>query len=128
VIFPRNITTDQARDSGMALLLICLIAGYFFSHAFIIPLSILLVLVNMTLPKLFSPFAFLWLGISNILGMLMSRLILGLVYYLLVTPVGVLRKITGWDPMQVKKWKNGQGSVFISRDHLFETKEIEKPF
>ena len=127
-LFPRNISLNQSKDAGMVLVLICLITGYFWEYKFVIPLSIMLVIGNMIWPKIFLPFARIWFGVSNILGMVMSKLILGAIYFLLVTPMGVVRKLLGKDSMQLKKWKNGTTSVFKMRDHTFKPGEIEKPY
>jgi hypothetical protein len=127
-LFPRNITPNQSKDAGMALLLICLIIGYFWEYKFVIPLSIILVLSNMIWPKIFLPFARIWFGVSNVLGIVMSKVILGVVFFLLVTPMGVVRKLLGKDSMQLKQWKKGTASVFKMRDHTFTPGEIEKPY
>jgi len=127
-LFPGNITLNQSKDAGMVLVLICLIIGYFWEYKFVIPLSIILVLGNMIWPKIFLPFARIWFGVSNILGMVMSKVILGVVFLFLVTPMGVVRKLLGKDSMQLKKWKKGTTSVFKMRDHTFKPEEIEKPY
>ena len=127
-LFPGNITLNQSKDAGMALVLICLIIGHFWEYKFVIPLSIILVLSNMVWPKTFLPFARIWFGVSNFLGIVMSKVILGVVFLFLVTPMGILRKLLGKDSMQLKKWKNGTTSVFKMRDHTFKPGEIEKPY
>jgi polyferredoxin len=90
--------------------------------------SIILVLSNMIWPKIFLPFARIWFGVSNVLGIVMSKVILGVVFFLLVTPMGVVRKLLGKDSMQLKQWKKGTPSVFKMRDHTFTPGEIEKPY
>lgn len=127
-ILPRGITKEQSKDSGLALVLICLIIYYFFGYTIIPPLMIILVLVLMTVPKLLFPFAFLWLSLSNVLGLVMSKIVLGLLFYLLVTPVGMIRKALGKDSMKVKAWKKDTTSVFVVRDHVFQPEDIEKPY
>jgi len=127
-LFPKNITLNQSKDAGMVLVLICLIIGYFWKFKFVIPLSIILVLSIMIWPKIFLPFGRIWFGVSNVLGIVMSKVILGVVFFLLVTPVGVVRKLLGKDSLQLKQWKNGTTSVLKIRDHTFKPGEIEKPY
>ena len=125
---PDNLSFNEAKDAGMVLILICLIIGYFWDFNFIIPLSIVLLFGNMVWPKIYLPFARIWFGFSNILGLVTSKIILGAIFFLLVTPVGVFRKMIGKDSMQLKKWKKGESSVFKVRDHTFKPEEIEKPY
>jgi Saxitoxin biosynthesis operon protein SxtJ len=40
-----------------------------------------------------------WMWIGQVLGWINTRIILGLVFYIIVTPIGVLRRWLGKDPM-----------------------------
>lgn len=42
-----------------------------------------------------KPFHKLWIGLSLVLGFIMSRVILTLLYYFVVTPIGLVAKIVG---------------------------------
>jgi hypothetical protein len=41
----------------------------------------------------------LWMGMAAAMGFVMTRVILGLVFFLLVTPIGLVRRLTGGDPL-----------------------------
>jgi hypothetical protein len=41
----------------------------------------------------------LWMGMAEAMGFVMTRVILGLVFFLIVTPIGLLRRLTGGDPL-----------------------------
>jgi len=41
-----------------------------------------------------------WMAVGEALGWVNSRIILGIVYYVLIIPIGVIRRITGSDPMR----------------------------
>jgi hypothetical protein len=41
----------------------------------------------------------LWMGVAEAMGFVMTRVILGLVFFLIVTPIGLLRRLTGGDPL-----------------------------
>jgi hypothetical protein len=41
----------------------------------------------------------LWMGLAEVLSFVMTRLILAIVFFLLVTPIGLLRKMVGGDPL-----------------------------
>ena len=40
-----------------------------------------------------------WIAVGHVLGWINTRIILGVVFYVIVTPVGVLRRWLGKDPM-----------------------------
>lgn len=40
-----------------------------------------------------------WMKIGHVLGSINTRIILGIVYYLLVTPMGIIMRLMGKDPM-----------------------------
>jgi hypothetical protein len=119
--------TDQAKDTGMAMVLILLLVAYFWE----IPLlgwAILVLLLVMIWPPLFSPVARVWFGLSHILGTIASKVLLTLVFIVITTPIGVLRRLLGFDSMRQKGWKKESGSVLIERDHLFVAEDLEKPY
>ena len=40
-----------------------------------------------------------WMKLAEALAFVMTRIILGLVFFLIVTPIGVIKRLTGWDPL-----------------------------
>lgn len=123
----RSITTDQARDTGMAMVLLLLLVGYFLNTPHAVLLAMVLLVVCMIRPGLFSLLVRPWLGLSQGLGMASAALILSVLYFAVVTPVGLLRRLVGADPMQLKKWKN-EGSVFRVREHTCKAEDMEQPY
>jgi hypothetical protein len=49
------------------------------------------------------PLYYLWMGIAFVIGNIMSRVIIVLVYYGVVTPIGLLGRAIGRDKLQLKK-------------------------
>jgi len=121
-------TRAQARDTGMAMVLICLLVAKIGDKPKFISLAIIILLLDMIWPSFYKPFAKIWFGFSHILGTVMSKVILSLTFFLVLTPMGLLRKISGKDPMRINTWKNGSESVFRVRDHTFDAGDIEQPF
>ena len=121
-------TPEQEKDTGLAVVLILLIITLF-SHSdkFVAPAIIALV-VTMTWPPLYKPLAPLWFGLSHVMGNIVSRILLTLVFYVVVTPIGLFRKMLGFDAMRTKLWKSGTESAFTERNHTFEPKDLETPY
>jgi polyferredoxin len=128
MLIKMKVSDSQCKDSGLALVLIALILAMTFSPYYFLPISTGLLVVTMSVPTLFRPFARIWFGFSHALGTVTSRILLTLLFYGLVTPVGFIRRVIGKDSMQLKKWKRGQASVFHDRDHLFTRQDLDHPY
>ena len=121
-------TKEQAKDTGMAMVLICLLLGYWGKFPKYLPVSLVLLILTMTWPNAFRPLAVLWFGLSHLLSRVMSRVILTLVFFLVVTPIALIRRLCGADALQLKKWKQGRGSVFVVREGPVQGKDMENPY
>ncbi|RJR38390.1 MAG: hypothetical protein C4567_12830 [Deltaproteobacteria bacterium] len=121
-------TKDQARDTGMAMVLICLLFAYWGQRPVFVPLAIVLLLLTMAAPQLFRPLAVFWFGLSHVLGNAVSKVVLSVIFFLLVTPIGLLRRWAGKDSMQVRKWKRGRDSVFTAREGVILPEDLNNPY
>lgn len=126
--FPKEIDKNQAKNTGMAMVLICLLIAYLGEIKSCYLAAIILLIVNMIWSRVFTPIAFFWLGLSKILGAIMSRILLSLIFFLLVTPIGLLRRLWGKDPMLFKDWKAGNASVFQIRDQEYKAQDMSPPY
>jgi len=112
----------------MAMVLICLLLGYWGKFPKFLPVSLVLLILTMAWPNAFRPLAGLWFGLSHLLGQVVSRVILTVLFYLLVTPIGVIRRWSGADALQLKKWKQGRDSVFVVREGAIQGKDMTNPY
>jgi hypothetical protein len=124
----KKITVEQCKDSGLALVLICLICYQVWKPPILVLLAIIFLIVAMTYPLIFQPFARFWFALSTALGTVVSKIILTVLYFVLVLPVGLVRRALGKDAMRIKCWKKGNESVFRVREHRFEAKDLEHPY
>jgi len=121
-------TPEQAKDTGMAMVLICLLLGYWGKFPKFLPVSLALLLLTMAWPNAFRPLAVLWFGLSHLLGQVVSRVVLTVVFFLVLTPIALIRRLMGADALQLKKWKQGQGSVFVEREGPVQGKDMANPY
>jgi hypothetical protein len=126
--FKQTMTKDQSRDTGMAMVLLLLIIymrtrrdGYLWA-------ALVLHVLNMIVPQMYAPVAVIWLGISQVLGTVMSKILLSILYFGVVTPIGVLRRLFGKDSLKLRAFKASEESVMSVRNHLFVGGDIEKPY
>lgn len=122
------ISKKMALDSGLALVLISLIVFLITKNIYAIYFATGFTVVCMTVPIVFKPFAKLWFGLSHFIGTFLSKIILSIVFYTVITPVALLRQVMGKDSLMLKKFKKGTDSVFVERNHTYKSEDILKPY
>jgi len=123
-----NDLNNQAKDTGLALVLILLIIEYIKRPNWLTVAAMTVLVLVMTWPSLFKPLARIWFGFSHILGGVVSKVLLTLVFFVVVTPIGLIRKVFGADPMKLSIWKKSTDSVLVDRNHSYTKEDIEKPY
>jgi hypothetical protein len=119
---------NRAKDTGLAITLLLLLITFYTRNLQLVLPAIVILLLVMIQPVVFHPLALLWFGLSKALGTVASTVILTLLFYLVITPMGLIRRIIGRDTMQAKQWRGGTGSVFCVRDHRYTGKDTQNPF
>ncbi|MFY9151969.1 MAG: SxtJ family membrane protein [Prolixibacteraceae bacterium] len=123
-----NFTKKEHTDSGLALLLLTLVAGLWFKKELALQFAIPEVLILLVAPVLIYPFTFLWLNVSEIMGKLMSRIILSVVFFVMVWPVALIRRAMGKDTLRLKSFGESSGSVFTERKHTWSKADLTTPY
>ena len=59
-------------------------------------------LVALARPRGLAPLNRLWLGVGLLLHACISPIIMGLVFYTTVTPIGLVRRLLGQDPLRLR--------------------------
>jgi len=121
-------TADQVKDAGMALSLLCFLLGARLRIRWIEWAAMAVLIVDMLWPPVFRPFAVLWFGLAEAIGAVMSRILLSALFFLIVTPVGLLRRAAGADRMLAKQWKRGRASTFVVRDRRYTPDDVDHPY
>ena len=125
----KMITRKQSEDTGMAMTLLALLIGnVFLSLPKLNILAIVLLVVTMSVPTLFKPVAVVWFGLSHAMGVVVSKIMLGSIFYLFVTPMGQLVSLFRKDPMSLKAFKQSKNTVFKKRNHIFTKQDLEYPY
>ena len=80
-------------------------------------------------PPLFRVIYRLWIGFSVILGYFVSRIVLTVIFFLVITPTGLIMRMVGKDPMERKRDPT-VSSYWIRKDDSQETsiERYEKQF
>ena len=77
--------------------------------------STILVIISFTFPKILRPFNKWWFKFGLLLRSVVSRIVIPLVFYLVVTPMGLLMRLLGKDFLG-KKFKPDSSSYWMDKN------------
>lgn len=123
-----GVTKKQSAEFGLLTILLALFRTLYIPDRNWIVLAFILTLLTMIVPSVFYPFAVVWAALSKILNAISSRIMMGLVFFVIVVPVGLVRKWMGSDPLKIKQFKKGRESVMTPRDHVYTGKDLDNTF
>ena len=75
--------------------------------------AVITVLITLFKPKLLSPFNKAWMLLGNLLGRVISPLVLGVIFFLIITPTAIIGRLLGRDELRLKR--KAQLSYWIDR-------------
>jgi len=119
-------TKKQNTEFGLVVSLTILVGSICFKidlYAF----AVITLLVSLLFPILFTPFAWLWSELAKILEYVMSKVVLFLIFFLIITPVGLIRRVLGKDTLHTGHSKNNK-SLFDNQIHAYTPEDLEKQF
>ena len=74
-----------------------------------------LIPLGLILPRVLAPLYKGWMAVGHVLGWINTRIILGILYYGLVVPMGLVMKMLGRDPMR-RAWIPGMDTYRVVRE------------
>ena len=64
-----------------------------------LPIAALLLLLGILLPRALMYPNRAWAALAEVLSFISTRIILAFVYFVVLTPIGVVKRLFGWDPL-----------------------------
>jgi hypothetical protein len=119
-------TKKDLRKAGITIAIVLLLIFSFllFKHKYnqaLLISTVILALISLMIPILLKPFHKVWISFSIIMGWFMSRLILTVLFFLVMTPLKMVATIFGKKFLD-KTFKTNQNSYW----HIRQNKEITK--
>lgn len=90
-------------------------------------LSLLFLLVALLFPRSLKPLHTVWMGLAFFLGWFVSRILLTVLYFFILTPIGLLLRLFGKDLLDLKLDPH-KDSYWIRRDSKPSEDRYEKMF
>jgi ABC-type uncharacterized transport system permease subunit len=67
--------------------------------------------------------AVLWMKVANLIGLIINTVLLSLVFFALLTPLALIRKIAGKSPILLRPIQGD--SYFHARNHKFDKSDLQ---
>jgi len=112
----KNEKSDLQKFGITVGVILLIIAGFLFwkekeSFQIVFAIGIILFVFGITIPVLLKPVYLVWMIFATILGWFMTRVILSLLFYVIVTPIGLISRLfrkqfleLRWDRYQDTYW------------------------
>jgi len=121
-----KIKTSSNRSFGLVFFVVFLIVALWpLKHEedirlWSLALSIIFFILGILNSKLLTPLNKLWFKFGIFLGSIVSPIIMGVVYFIVVTPTGVFMRLLGKDLLKTNKEKNAS-TYWIKREKQHST-------
>ena len=84
--------------------------------------------LGIILPIILKPFYMIWMIFAVILGWFMTKVILSLLFYLIITPIGLFLRIIGKDLLNLKEKKQQKSYWNMRNSEEEQNQNYEKQF
>jgi hypothetical protein len=75
-------------------------------NVYLVILSALFLLLSLLRPAILSPLNKIWVKFGEIIGIVVAPIVMGLIYFLILTPISILVRLFGKDLLNIKFLKN----------------------
>ena len=76
--------------------------------------SLIVALATLFAPRLLAPFNTAWFQLGQLMGKIVSPIVLGAIFFLMLTPIGLITRLFGRDELRLKR--KSVASYWVDRD------------
>jgi hypothetical protein len=122
--FYKDIKKKDNITFGLLFFVFFLIFGFYplnsggFIRIWSVVLSLVFLIITIIRPNLFTFLNKLWIQFGILLGKIISPIVMGLVFFFVVTPIGILVRVLKKDVMGLKR---GASSYWINREEKVQS-------
>ena len=67
-----------------------------------IPIALLFLILGLINSKLLNPLNIVWVKFGELLGRIIAPIVMSIIYFFLITPIGLFMRLTGKDLLKIK--------------------------
>jgi hypothetical protein len=123
-----KISKKQCNEFGQVCALVLLVLFVYFNQKIYISIAVIVLLLNLTIPLIFYPFAIVWFWLAEKISTISSAILLSIIFFVIVVPAGLIRRLTGKDNLSLKQFKKSKSSVMITRNHVYSKEDLLHSF
>jgi len=131
-VLKTELSREKVLETIGVLALACLVVGHLAKRpglkAGFLAAAALLLAVGLFVKPAAALIARAWLKFGGLLGAVNSRIILGAIFYLFLTPISLLARLTRGDFLHLKKRDGADRSYWHARNHAYTADDIGKPW
>ena len=106
----KNIKSEKSdfRKFGITVgIILIIVVGFLFwkekeSFQILLTAGVVLLILGLTIPVILKPIYWVWMVFATILGWLMTRVILTLLFYVILSPIGLIARLLGKQFLDLK--------------------------
>ena len=132
----KNIKSEKSdlQKFGITIgVILLIISGFLYwkgneSFQIFLIIGTILFVLGITIPGVLKPIYWVWMIFATVLGWIMTRLILSLLFYVIITPIGLFPRLFGKQFLELK-WEHSQQSYWNIKTHgAFNKKNYERQY
>jgi len=115
----------RTNETTKALVILLLIIGIVYHQPWANYVALCILFISLITEKPFRFLALLWFSLGNILGTIVTKILLSVIFYVILTPISFLYHIKNRDPLCLRKSKK---SLFVTRNKVFSAEDLLHPY
>ena len=131
----KNIKSEKSdlRKFGITIgVILLIIAGFLFwkekeSFQILLTFGVAIYVLGFAIPVALKPIYWIWMIFATILGWVMTRVILSLLFYTIITPIGLILRLFGKQFLELK-WNSNNSTYWNYRLNKSEVGNYKKQF
>ena len=132
----KNINSEKSdlRKFGITIgVILLIVAGFLYwkekeSFQILITLGVVLCVFGIAKPVVLKPIYWIWMIVATILGWIMTNLILSLLFYIVITPIGLILQFFGKKFLELRMNKSKESYWNYRKIKQLNMEDYEKQF
>lgn len=119
--------SQRNTEFGILVSLLFLLLAYFGNYP-TLETGLALLILTLICPRIYSPFYKGWNLLGRYMGYVTTNILLFILFWLIVVPIGKLRSLWGIDELKLKQFKKSTHSVFTQVNKTFNSSDLTRQF
>lgn len=117
---------EKTNQTMLVLVTGTIVLFFIFKLKWLLIVGVVLGFIGMFMPRLSRTIAVYWFKLAELIGTVVSKILLTLMFIIFLLPIALLSRLFRPDLLQLKPKK--EGSYYIVRNYQFTRESIKKPW